>query len=345
MGIIRRDGKAINERYRPLRFSEMIGNDPIKASLGKWMASKPDNRNHSLLLYGDMGSAKTTTARILAMGLNCERGDTVEPCLECGSCREILTNSAMHVSELNMGALNKKEDADAIINSLWDTCLTGRNRVFILDESHCLTRQSQNLMLKAVENPPKGTYIIFCTTEADKFLPTLVNRCEKYNFHLPNSKERAQLFKEVLEWEKFEMTAEAKKTIFERTEGRSYRECLIMIEQFMNGGEGALSDINVGENSDAWKICIKIEQSNFKVASDMVMNDENFDSKKAEDFRRMARVFFMKKLLAAGMSAKGVNYFNVLKVFDNGQPYGALNANPKPSLIKDIFEACALMSD
>lgn len=145
-GLVQRGDKAINERYRPQTFHEVIGNMETKRSLAGWM-ERGDKRSRSILLVGSSGDGKTTIARILAMGLNCEKGDTVNPCCECPSCRSAMAGEAMHIKEYNMSALSTKDDADAIVNSLYDSSFTGRNTVAILDE--CM---HYSTMIDCVEN-------------------------------------------------------------------------------------------------------------------------------------------------------------------------------------------------
>lgn len=132
-GLIARGNKAINERYRHCTFHEVIGNENTKKALAGWI-EKGGKRSSTILLTGNSGNGKTTTARILAMGLNCENGDTVNPCCECPSCKSALSGEAMHITEYNMSALSKKEDADEIVNSMYNSSFTGRNNVYILDE-------------------------------------------------------------------------------------------------------------------------------------------------------------------------------------------------------------------
>lgn len=131
--VMRGEDKAINERYRPCTFHEVIGNKSTKQALAKWMEAG-DKRSKVLLIAGNSGCSKTTLGRILAMGLNCEHGDTVNPCCECPSCKSALAGDAMHISEYNMSALSKKEDADEIVTSMYSASFTGRNNVHILDE-------------------------------------------------------------------------------------------------------------------------------------------------------------------------------------------------------------------
>ena len=133
MDLVARGDKAINERYRPCTFHEIIGNDKTKKSLAGWI-EKGNKRSSALLLTGNSGCGKTSTAHILAMGLNCEQGDTINPCCKCPSCKSALAGDAMHITEYNMSALSKKEDADEIVNSMYNSSFTGRNNVYILDE-------------------------------------------------------------------------------------------------------------------------------------------------------------------------------------------------------------------
>lgn len=130
------------------------------------------NDSHTYITDNFTVTHNTTIARILAMGLNCEHGDSVEPCLECPSCKAAMAGEAMHIQEYNMSALTRKEDADEIINSLSDSCFTGRNKMLILDEVQGMSTSSQNLILKSLENPPPNTYLILCLAGETKVSTT-----------------------------------------------------------------------------------------------------------------------------------------------------------------------------
>ena len=234
-GLVQRGDKAINERYRPQTFHEIIGNVETKRSLAGWM-ERGSKRSASILLTGGSGQGKTTIARILAMGLNCEKGDTVNPCCECPSCRAAMAGEAMHIKEYNMSALSTKDDADAIVNSLYDSSFTGRNTVAILDEIQGMSVGSQNLMLKMLENPPKNTYIILATTDPQKILKTVKTRCETYEVTNPSTDDIKQMLGSVVKQELPSMSLEQRKQILEACRGLGYREILMKLEKFIKGG-------------------------------------------------------------------------------------------------------------
>ena len=106
--LVSRGDKAINERYRPMKFSEVIGCEKTKAALANWMG-QGEKRSKAVLLYGNSGGGKSTISRILAMGLNCETGDTGEPCLECECCKEGLKSNAIFINEINCSKYTTKE--------------------------------------------------------------------------------------------------------------------------------------------------------------------------------------------------------------------------------------------
>ena len=217
-GLVQRGDKAINERYRPRTFHEVIGNTETKRSLAGWM-ERGSKRSASILLTGGSGQGKTTIARILAMGLNCEKGDTVNPCCECPSCKAAMAGEAMHIKEYNMSALSTKDDADAIVNSLYDSSFTGRNTVAILDEIQGMSVGSQNLMLKMLENPPKNTYIILATTDPQKILKTVKTRCETYEVTNPSTDNIKQMLGSVVKQELPSMPIEQRNQILEACRG------------------------------------------------------------------------------------------------------------------------------
>lgn len=343
-GLVSRGDKAINERYRPRTFHEIIGNEATKKALAGWIADG-ERRSRALLFVGESGCGKTTIARILAAGLNCDLGDTVNPCCECESCRSAMVQQAMHIVECNMSALSKKEDADDIVTSMYNASFTGRNNVYILDEAQSMSVGSQNLMLKMLEDPPEGTYVILCTTNPEKILKTVKTRCEQYEVKLPGLNEIKQLLGAVVKNELPSMDMDSRKQIFEACNGFGYREILKKLDKFIKGG--GTGSIEEAFQADYYGLAKAVANGNVVEALRLIEEQEkSADGFKADDVeaaRRMIRVFLCNQSVYAFKSGKGQQAERTLeafRLFDHGF-YS--DPNPIPSFKADVMQAGLLM--
>ncbi|MEH1965320.1 DNA polymerase III subunit gamma/tau [Nostoc sp.] len=173
---------ALHQKYRPQTIAELVGQPYIKTALTnavKYLQIAP-----AYLFTGSRGTGKTSTARIFAKSLNClnTKKPTDEPCGICQSCRSIETSNSLDVSEIDAASNNGVDDARALIERSTLAPVAGRYRIFILDECHCLTGNAFNALLKCIEEPPPHVVFILCTTELHKVLPTIVSRCQVFNF-------------------------------------------------------------------------------------------------------------------------------------------------------------------
>lgn len=343
MPVVSRGDKPINERYRPFRFSELIGNEQNKKKLTAWMESG-EKRSRSLLFSGVSSGGKTTTARILAMGLNCEKGDTVEPCLECVSCKSAMEGTAFHIIEHNMSEANTKEAAEEIVASMYETCITGRNKVYILDEVQKLTNSSQNLLLKTVENPPPGVYIFFCTTEADALIPTLRNRFERYTYTLPTDKDISKLLADVVKQEGIQLTDEQKIEFFQYVKGMSYREILFSLNQFSAGLTTKDMDgkIEVKAGINMFELAKKVVYNGDFDAYIKAINSEN--NLEFEAFRNMLRTMASKEIEKNGFHnlRKAALYYDILSYIEEKKFF---DSNPRPNASALVWRICADIKD
>lgn len=344
-GVVPRGDKAINERYRPMRFSEIIGNDKTKKALTEWM-NKGGKRSRALLLAGSSSAGKTTTARILAMGLNCKNGDTVEPCLECENCKMVLEGrfpgTALHIVEHNMADLNKVEDVQKIVSTMNGTALTGRNQVFILDEVQRLTSAAQNLLLKPTENPPPGVYIIYCTTEPNALIDPLRNRCEKYFYSLPTDKDVAKILGDVTRQEGIVMTSEQKRALFDHVRGLPYRDILFALEQFNSGmGIEDIEKLGKDENEVTLFDIAKqiIYKGDYNAYVNTLANGINLDF---ERLRLTLRTMAGKEIEKAGFAnaGKAATYCQIVDLLDSRPFY---TTPPRPTASSVVFQVCALV--
>jgi DNA polymerase III subunit gamma/tau len=173
---------ALHQKYRPQTLVELVGQPYIKTALTnavKYLQIAP-----AYLFTGSRGTGKTSTARIFAKSLNClnTKKPTDQPCGICQSCRSIETSNSLDVSEIDAASNNGVDDARALIERSTLAPVAGRYRIFILDECHCLTGNAFNALLKCIEEPPPHVVFILCTTELHKVLPTIVSRCQVFNF-------------------------------------------------------------------------------------------------------------------------------------------------------------------
>jgi DNA polymerase III subunit gamma/tau len=221
---------ALHQKYRPKILTELVGQPYVQTAL-----TNAIERMHiapAYLFTGSRGTGKTSTARIFAKSLNCLSfdGPTDEPCGTCQSCRSIETSNSLDVSEIDAASNNGVDDARALIERSSFAPIVGRYRVFLLDESHMLTQQSQNALLKCIEEPPPHVVFILCTTEVHKVLPTIVSRCQMFHFRALSIQTIAQHLQEVADAEAIAIEDEALMTIARFAEG-GLRDALQLLGQ------------------------------------------------------------------------------------------------------------------
>ncbi len=168
--------KVLARKYRPTKLSEIIGQDIAVRILKN--AIDADRLHHAILLAGPMGVGKTSTARIIAKSLNCEKGTSSEPCNECESCISITKGKSVDVVEIDGASNRKVDDARNIIESVKYPPLKSRFKIYIIDEVHMLTIEAFNALLKTIEEPPDYVKFIFATTAMEKIPDTILSRCQ-----------------------------------------------------------------------------------------------------------------------------------------------------------------------
>ena len=182
-------------KFRPQTFDDVIGQEPITTTLKN--AISKGRIAQSFLFTGPRGVGKTSTARIFAKALNCEKGPSPTPCNKCPICEEITRGSGLDVLEID-GASNRGIDE---IRNLRENVkfkpASGRYKVYIIDEVHMLTGEAFNALLKTLEEPPDHVKFVFATTEVHKVPLTILSRCQRFNFKRISVEEIAKKLKEV----------------------------------------------------------------------------------------------------------------------------------------------------
>lgn len=167
-------------KYRPQTFEEIVGQEHVAQTLRNAVAQ--GRVHHAYLFAGPRGTGKTSTARVLAKALNCEQGPTPEPCGECDNCKAIQAGRFMDVIEIDAASHRGIDDIKDLREKVKYGPAEGRYKVYILDEAHQLTNDASNALLKTLEEPPPHAFFVLATTEAHKFLPTIMSRCQRFDF-------------------------------------------------------------------------------------------------------------------------------------------------------------------
>ncbi|HYU84952.1 MAG TPA: DNA polymerase III subunit gamma and tau [Kribbellaceae bacterium] len=225
---------ALYRRYRPDTFAEVIGQEHVTEPLRNALAN---NRvNHAYLFSGPRGCGKTTSARILARAINCEKGPAPEPCGECRSCQDLARGGpgSIDVIEIDAASHGGVDDARDLRERAFFAPVQSRFKIYIIDEAHMVTTQGFNALLKLVEEPPPHLKFIFATTEPDKVIGTIRSRTHHYPFRLVPPKVLAAYLAQLCEAEGVAIEP-AVLPLVVRAGGGSVRDSLSVLDQLIGG--------------------------------------------------------------------------------------------------------------
>jgi DNA polymerase-3 subunit gamma/tau len=225
---------ALYRKYRPSRFADIIGQDHVTEPLSN--ALRSGRTHHAYLFSGPRGCGKTSSARILARSLNCEKGPTPDPCGECQSCRDLAANGpgSIDVIELDAATHGLVDDARDLREKVYFAPVQGRYKIYIIDEAHQLGPGAANALLKVVEEPPAHVVFIFATTEPDKLISTIRSRTHHYPFRLVPPGILAANLAAICESEKVKV-AKGVLPLVVRASGGSVRDAQSVLGQLLAG--------------------------------------------------------------------------------------------------------------
>jgi DNA polymerase-3 subunit gamma/tau len=219
---------VLARKWRPQLFEEVVGQKHITHTLQNAISQK--RVAHAFLFTGARGVGKTSTARILAKTLNCEKGPQVEPCNQCTNCQEITHGNSMDVIEID-GASNRGiDEIRELRENVRYTPAKSRYKIYIIDEVHMLTKEAFNALLKTLEEPPPHILFIFATTEPHKIPATIISRCQRYDFKRVPYREIIGSLKRIVEEEKIQISQRGLLSIAQESEG-SLRDAQSLLDQ------------------------------------------------------------------------------------------------------------------
>ncbi len=233
---------SLYRRHRPRNFSDVVGQEHVVRTLTN--AVTGGNVHHAYLFVGSRGTGKTSMAKILAACLNCEQGPTAEPCGVCDSCLAIQQAGSMDVIEMDGASHNSVDDIRELRESVAYAPVSGRSKVYIIDEAQMLTPQAWNAFLKTLEEPPPNTIFVLATTEPQKILDTVVDRCHRFDFGRPTVEQLTVVLARVAQSESIEISPDALALIARHATG-SFRDALGTLEQLVTytGSSIAVEDV------------------------------------------------------------------------------------------------------
>jgi len=233
-------------KYRPQTFDTVVGQKSITATLKN--AIKSDHLAQAFLFCGSRGVGKTSTARILAKTINCfTPTENMEACDTCTSCESFNTGASLNVYELDAASNNSVEDIRSLIDQVRVPPQLGTHKVYIIDEVHMLSTSAFNAFLKTLEEPPKHAIFILATTEKHKIIPTILSRCQIFDFNRIKVSDIANHLAHIAKSESITVEPEALHVIAQKADG-ALRDALSIFDQIVTFSGNQVTYQNVIDN-------------------------------------------------------------------------------------------------
>ena len=230
--------QVLARKWRPQAFADVVGQEHVLTALANGLSL--GRLHHAYLFSGTRGVGKTTIARLLAKGLNCETGITATPCGECVNCREIEQGRFVDLIEIDAASRTKVEDTRDLLDNVQYAPARGRFKVYLIDEVHMLSRHSFNALLKTLEEPPSHVKFLLATTDPQKLPVTILSRCLQFHLKALDVELIRNQLDYVLQQEQIESEPRAWQLLARAADG-SMRDALSLTDQAIAMGQGAIS--------------------------------------------------------------------------------------------------------
>ena len=275
-----REYRVLARKYRPQTFKDLIGQETLVKTLAN--ALQYGRLAHAFVLTGVRGIGKTTTARIIAKGLNCvgadgNGGPTINPCGICSNCLSITEDRHVDILEMDAASRTGVDDIREILDGVRYKPVGARYKIYIIDEVHMLSKNAFNALLKTLEEPPENVKFIFATTEIRKVPITVLSRCQRFDLRRIGIEDLINLFSTICEKENIQAESEALRLIARAADG-SARDGLSLLDQAMALTEDQISPelvqkmLGLGDKKELFDLFEEVMQGNVPEALSRVVN-------------------------------------------------------------------------